>query len=90
MSFKLKVSPDMTPDVQIVAYAILPSETVIANSADFSTEKCFGHKVSVRRRRVAATVAGTFTVYSCCVTNYQCVALYQNIVRRSSNWLQFF
>nr|XP_033487967.1 alpha-2-macroglobulin-like [Epinephelus lanceolatus] len=47
MSFKLKVSPDMTPDVQIVVYAILPSETVIANSADFSTEKCFGHKVSL-------------------------------------------
>ncbi|XP_035536272.1 alpha-2-macroglobulin-like, partial [Morone saxatilis] len=30
-----------------VAYAILPSETVIAHSADFSTEKCFSHKVSL-------------------------------------------
>uniref|UniRef100_A0A8D0CSI2 Alpha-2-macroglobulin-like n=1 Tax=Sander lucioperca TaxID=283035 RepID=A0A8D0CSI2_SANLU len=38
VSFKLTVSPDMAPDVQVVAYAILPSETVIANSADFSTE----------------------------------------------------
>uniref|UniRef100_A0A8C9XNQ4 Alpha-2-macroglobulin-like n=1 Tax=Sander lucioperca TaxID=283035 RepID=A0A8C9XNQ4_SANLU len=47
VSFKLTVSPDMAPDVQVVAYAILPSETVIANSADFSTEKCFSHKVSL-------------------------------------------
>ncbi|KAF1393661.1 hypothetical protein PFLUV_G00018350 [Perca fluviatilis] len=37
----------MAPDVQVVAYAILPSETVIANSADFSTEQCFSHKVSL-------------------------------------------
>ncbi|XP_039644611.1 murinoglobulin-2-like [Perca fluviatilis] len=47
VSFKLTVSPDMAPDVQVVAYAILPSETVIANSADFSTEQCFSHKVSL-------------------------------------------
>ncbi|XP_034722592.1 alpha-2-macroglobulin-like [Etheostoma cragini] len=47
VSFKLTVSPDMAPDVQVVVYAILPSETVIANSADFSTEQCFSHKVSL-------------------------------------------
>ncbi|XP_039678890.1 alpha-2-macroglobulin-like [Perca fluviatilis] len=47
VSFKLTVSPDMAPDVQVVAYAILPSETVIAKSADFSTEQCFSHKVSL-------------------------------------------
>ncbi|KAF1393662.1 hypothetical protein PFLUV_G00018360 [Perca fluviatilis] len=47
VSFKLTVSPDMAPVVQVVAYAILPSETVIANSADFSTEQCFSHKVSL-------------------------------------------
>ncbi|XP_037630769.1 alpha-2-macroglobulin-like [Sebastes umbrosus] len=47
VSFKLAVSPDMAPDVQIVAYAILPSETVIAHNADFSVEKCFAHKVSL-------------------------------------------
>ncbi len=52
VSVKLKVSPEMAPDIQIVAYAVLPSETVIAHSADFSIEKCFSHKVSVRRRRV--------------------------------------
>ncbi|XP_045929801.1 alpha-2-macroglobulin-like [Micropterus dolomieu] len=45
VSFKLTVSAEMAPEVQVVAYAVLPSETVIANSADFSTEKCFSHKV---------------------------------------------
>uniref|UniRef100_A0A3Q1IUN2 Alpha-2-macroglobulin-like n=1 Tax=Anabas testudineus TaxID=64144 RepID=A0A3Q1IUN2_ANATE len=47
VSFKLKVSPEMAPEFQVVAYTVLPSETVIANSADFSTEKCFSHKVSL-------------------------------------------
>ncbi|XP_038548731.1 alpha-2-macroglobulin-like isoform X3 [Micropterus salmoides] len=47
VSFKLKVSAEMAPQVQVVAYAVLPSETVIAHSADFSTEKCFSHKVSL-------------------------------------------
>ncbi|KAK5869015.1 hypothetical protein PBY51_009979 [Eleginops maclovinus] len=47
VSFKLTVSPDMAPDIQVIIYAILPSETVIANSADFSTEKCFSNKVSL-------------------------------------------
>ncbi|XP_029922657.1 alpha-2-macroglobulin-P-like [Myripristis murdjan] len=47
VSFEVEVSPDMAPLVQVVAYAVLPSETVIAHSADFSTEKCFNHKVSL-------------------------------------------
>ncbi|XP_051813509.1 alpha-2-macroglobulin-like [Acanthochromis polyacanthus] len=47
VSFKLLVSPEMAPEVQIVAFVVLPSENVIANSADFSTEKCFSHKVSL-------------------------------------------
>ncbi|XP_026166070.1 LOW QUALITY PROTEIN: alpha-2-macroglobulin-like [Mastacembelus armatus] len=47
VSFKLNVSPEMVPFVQVVTYAVLPSETVIASSADFSTEKCFTHKVSL-------------------------------------------
>ncbi|KAI9548107.1 hypothetical protein NQZ68_013127 [Dissostichus eleginoides] len=47
VSFKLTVSPDMAPDIQVIIYAILPSETVIAKSADFSIEKCFSHKVSL-------------------------------------------
>uniref|UniRef100_A0A3Q3NC22 Alpha-2-macroglobulin-like n=1 Tax=Labrus bergylta TaxID=56723 RepID=A0A3Q3NC22_9LABR len=47
MSINIRVSPEMSPDVQLVAYAVLPSEMVIAHSADFSTEKCFRHKVSL-------------------------------------------
>ncbi|KAL6104952.1 a2ml1 [Pungitius sinensis] len=47
VSFKLTVSTDMAPDIQVLAYAVLPSETVIANSADFSVEKCFSNKVSL-------------------------------------------
>uniref|UniRef100_A0A3Q3CXW5 Alpha-2-macroglobulin bait region domain-containing protein n=1 Tax=Haplochromis burtoni TaxID=8153 RepID=A0A3Q3CXW5_HAPBU len=47
VSLKLTVSPEMTPDIQIVAYAVLPSENVIAHSAEFSTEKCFTNMVSV-------------------------------------------
>ncbi|KAL6103005.1 a2ml1 [Pungitius sinensis] len=47
VSFKLTVSTDMAPDIQVLAYAVLPSDTVIANSADFSVEKCFSNKVSL-------------------------------------------
>ncbi|XP_077421541.1 alpha-2-macroglobulin-like [Vanacampus margaritifer] len=47
VTFQLKVSPDMAPDVQVVAYAVLPSATVIAHSEHFTTEKCFSNKVSV-------------------------------------------
>ncbi|CAN9511029.1 unnamed protein product [Ophioblennius macclurei] len=45
VSVKLQVTPDMAPEIQIVAYAVLPSENVIAHSADFKVEKCFSHKV---------------------------------------------
>lgn len=48
VSLKFDVTAKMAPFVQIIAYAILPSELVVAHSADFSTEKCFSHKVSVR------------------------------------------
>ncbi|KAM8768605.1 alpha-2-macroglobulin-P-like [Acanthopagrus schlegelii] len=47
VSFTLKASPEIAPLVQVVAYTVLPSETVIAHSADFSTEKCFSNKVSL-------------------------------------------
>ncbi|XP_058489894.1 alpha-2-macroglobulin-like [Solea solea] len=47
VSFKLNVDSEMAPKVQVLAYIILPSETVIAHSADFSTEKCFSHQVSL-------------------------------------------
>lgn len=51
VSFTLKASPEIAPVVQVVAYTVLPSETVIAHSADFSTEKCFSNKVSEKRKR---------------------------------------
>lgn len=44
-SFKLPVSSDMSPEVQVVAYAVLPSQGVIAHGAEFATEKCFSHVV---------------------------------------------
>ena len=47
ISFELNVHPEMAPEVQVLVYAVLPSEAVIANSADFSVEKCFSHKVSI-------------------------------------------
>uniref|UniRef100_A0A096MFG9 Alpha-2-macroglobulin bait region domain-containing protein n=1 Tax=Poecilia formosa TaxID=48698 RepID=A0A096MFG9_POEFO len=47
VSFKLNVSPDLAPEVQIMVYAVLPSKKVISQSTDFSTEKCFNHKVSL-------------------------------------------
>lgn len=47
VSFKIRVSPEMAPEVQVVAYSVLPSENVIAHKADFSVEKCFSHKVSL-------------------------------------------
>ncbi|XP_008296528.1 alpha-2-macroglobulin-like [Stegastes partitus] len=49
VSFNLTVSPEMAPDIQVVAYAVLHDGTVIKHSADFSTEKCFSHKVSEGR-----------------------------------------
>ncbi|XP_041849849.1 alpha-2-macroglobulin-like protein 1 [Melanotaenia boesemani] len=54
VSFKLKVSPDMAPEFQVVAYAILPSMNVIAHKADFFTEKCFKNKVSLEFSRSSA------------------------------------
>ncbi|XP_043974431.1 alpha-2-macroglobulin-like [Gambusia affinis] len=47
VSFSLTVSADMAPEVQVVAYAALPSEAVIAHSSVFTTEKCFSNKVSL-------------------------------------------
>uniref|UniRef100_A0A3P8V405 Alpha-2-macroglobulin-like n=2 Tax=Cynoglossus semilaevis TaxID=244447 RepID=A0A3P8V405_CYNSE len=47
LSFKLYIRPEMAPEIQVVVYTVLPSETVLADSADFSTEKCFKHKVSL-------------------------------------------
>ncbi|XP_048865436.1 alpha-2-macroglobulin-like protein 1 [Brienomyrus brachyistius] len=47
VSFMLTVAPELAPMVRVVAYTVLPSETAIAASMDFPTEKCFKHKVSM-------------------------------------------
>ncbi|KAM6987442.1 murinoglobulin-2-like [Tautogolabrus adspersus] len=45
--FTLKVTPDLAPEFQVVSYAVLPNEIVIADRAIFQTEKCFSNKVSL-------------------------------------------
>ncbi|XP_038829725.1 alpha-2-macroglobulin-like isoform X3 [Salvelinus namaycush] len=47
VTLKLAVVPEMAPLVQVLVYSLLPSETVIAHSMNFPTEKCFRHKVFV-------------------------------------------
>ncbi|KAK6295809.1 hypothetical protein J4Q44_G00335220 [Coregonus suidteri] len=47
VNLKLAVVPEMAPVIQVLVYSMLPSETVIAHSMNFPTEKCFRHKVSV-------------------------------------------
>uniref|UniRef100_A0A8C7XUY9 Alpha-2-macroglobulin-like n=1 Tax=Oryzias sinensis TaxID=183150 RepID=A0A8C7XUY9_9TELE len=47
VSFTLDVSPDMAPTVQIVVYAILPSQEFIAHYVSLSTGDCFKNEVSV-------------------------------------------
>ena len=87
VSFRLKVSAEIAPDVQIVAYAVLPSETVIAHSADFSTEKCFTNKVGMRRRLVRSR--RRIKKYISCITKGQYVALQDQpsteVIYRSSD-----
>lgn len=46
LTISVMISPDMAPSVQVVVYAVLPSGGVVANSAEFTTEKCFSQKVS--------------------------------------------
>ncbi|XDV32989.1 hypothetical protein PO909_003605, partial [Leuciscus waleckii] len=49
MSFKLSISADLAPVVQILAYSVFPpSEKVVASSKDFNIEKCFKNKVSLQ------------------------------------------
>ncbi|XP_056122721.1 alpha-2-macroglobulin-like [Rhinichthys klamathensis goyatoka] len=49
VSFKLSISADLAPVMQIVAYCVfLPSEMVVATSKNFNIEKCFKNKVSVQ------------------------------------------
>ncbi|XP_067306985.1 alpha-2-macroglobulin-like isoform X2 [Pseudorasbora parva] len=48
VSFKLSVSADLAPVLQILAYCVLPSENVVASSKNFDVEKCFKNKVSLQ------------------------------------------
>ncbi|KAG1932691.1 alpha-2-macroglobulin-like [Pimephales promelas] len=49
MSFKLSISADLAPVIQILAYCVfLPSETIVASSKNVEIEKCFKNKVSLR------------------------------------------
>lgn len=45
VTLKLAVVPEMAPVVQLLVYSMLPSETVIAHSMNFPTEKCFRNQV---------------------------------------------
>ncbi|XP_026138188.1 alpha-2-macroglobulin-like isoform X2 [Carassius auratus] len=46
--FKVPVHVRMAPKMEFLAYCVLPSETVLAASRTFQTEKCFENKVSLR------------------------------------------
>ncbi|XP_051985118.1 alpha-2-macroglobulin-like protein 1 [Xyrauchen texanus] len=48
VSFMLSVTPKLAPVVQILAYCILPSASVVAVGTDFDTEKCLRTQVSVQ------------------------------------------
>ncbi|XP_062376687.1 alpha-2-macroglobulin-like [Sardina pilchardus] len=48
VSFQLFVRAERAPSVHVLAYCVLPSETVLADSKTFSTEKCYKNKVSVQ------------------------------------------
>ncbi|XP_062376821.1 murinoglobulin-1-like isoform X2 [Sardina pilchardus] len=48
VAFQLSVRAEMAPSVQVLAYSVLPSEIVLADSKTFSTEKCFISKVAVQ------------------------------------------
>lgn len=43
--FKVPVRARMSPKMEFFAYCVLPSETVLAASRTFQTEKCFENKV---------------------------------------------
>lgn len=45
ISFTLRMSPEFSPELRIVAYVILPSEHMIAHKADLAVTKCFLNKV---------------------------------------------
>ncbi|KAF7699972.1 alpha-2-macroglobulin-like [Silurus meridionalis] len=48
ISFKLSVTAELAPVVQVVVYTALPSGNVIAAKKNFDVEKCFRNKVSLQ------------------------------------------
>ncbi|XP_030632011.1 alpha-2-macroglobulin [Chanos chanos] len=48
VSFSLPVSTEISPVVQLLAYCVLSKETVIVETKNFKTEKCFKNKVSLQ------------------------------------------
>lgn len=48
ISFSVKMSPELSPALQVMAYVILPSENMIAHKTDFTVTKCFNNKVGGR------------------------------------------
>ncbi|XP_051551679.1 alpha-2-macroglobulin-like protein 1 [Myxocyprinus asiaticus] len=48
VSFVLSVEPNLAPVVQILAYCVLPSASVVADGTDFVTENCLRAKVSLQ------------------------------------------
>ncbi|XP_056329658.1 alpha-2-macroglobulin-like protein 1 [Danio aesculapii] len=48
VTFKVPISSRMAPELQFLAYCVLPSENVLAASKTFQTEKCFENKVSLQ------------------------------------------
>lgn len=71
VSFTLDVSPDMAPTVQIVVYAILPSQEFIAHYVSLSTGDCFKNEVSLNSHVVTVVSCKKCTPvqYSCSDSN---------------------
>jgi hypothetical protein len=46
-SLPIQVEPGMAPEAQLLIYAILPNEELVADAQNFEIEKCFANKVGV-------------------------------------------
>ncbi|NP_031402.3 pregnancy zone protein precursor [Mus musculus] len=46
-SLPIQVEPGMAPEAQLLIYAILPNEELVADAQNFEIEKCFANKVNL-------------------------------------------
>ncbi|XP_055465269.1 pregnancy zone protein-like [Psammomys obesus] len=46
-SFPLQVEPDMAPEAQLLVYATLPNEEIVADTETLKIENCFANKVNL-------------------------------------------